>query len=273
MLGINIHGYRRGCSSGVGGTEILLVGDAEDFVFTEGSVDADGRAVGYATFARRAGAGAGATATVNSGAVSAISVDAGGTGYVTAPTVVIGGPGTGATAVATVVGGVVTAITVTAPGTGYTTAPTITFTGGGATAAGGAYLYPIDSTDDSIGVEVTQANADGTSSAWEYLITARQAVMCQALTNMAKKLDAASVCGQMLFIWRNNDGRIFSAGEKYVGTTSIPKFKTRQDGTKMQSGKKFTDFNGQDLSIKGSYSRPPYEFIGGFEALAAFIAP
>lgn len=68
--------------------------------------------------------------------VTTITVSDGGSGYTSAPTVVItGGGGSGATATATVVGGEVTAITVTAAGAGYTSAPTISFTGGGGTGA------------------------------------------------------------------------------------------------------------------------------------------
>ncbi|MEQ1747983.1 MAG: autotransporter-associated beta strand repeat-containing protein [Prosthecobacter sp.] len=66
--------------------------------------------------------------------VSAIQVTAGGSGYTTAPTVVISG-GTGATAVATVSGGAVTAITVTNRGAAYSGRPTVSFTGGGGSGA------------------------------------------------------------------------------------------------------------------------------------------
>jgi hypothetical protein len=84
---------------------------------------------GFSPNATYTGAGAGATATATeaSGAVTAIAVTAGGTGYTTAPGVVItGGGGSGATATATVSGGVVTGITITNGGSGYTSAPTVT---------------------------------------------------------------------------------------------------------------------------------------------------
>ncbi|MBI5057189.1 MAG: response regulator [Nitrospirae bacterium] len=63
------------------------------------------------------------------GAVSVVTVEAGGSGY-TDPVVTIDdvyGTGTGATATATVVGGVITAITVNTGGTGYS-APAVTIT-------------------------------------------------------------------------------------------------------------------------------------------------
>lgn len=68
------------------------------------------------SFTGGGGSGAAATATVVNGRVTAIAVTAGGTGYSTAPTVVIAGTG-GATATATVSGGVVTAIAMTNTGT------------------------------------------------------------------------------------------------------------------------------------------------------------
>lgn len=75
------------------------------------------------------GAGAAATAAINAGEVSSITVTSPGSGYTVPPSVIIsGGNGTGAVATATLTGGAVTAITVTTPGTGYTTAPTVTIT-------------------------------------------------------------------------------------------------------------------------------------------------
>ena len=70
------------------------------------------------------GGGSGATATAAC-ALGTLSLGAGGTGYVAPVVVFVGGGGTGATATATVVGGAITGLTVTAGGTGYTTLPTI----------------------------------------------------------------------------------------------------------------------------------------------------
>lgn len=68
-----------------------------------------------------------ATASISSGAVSSISVTAGGTGYSMNPTVTItGGGGTGAIATSVISNGVVTGITVVSGGSGYTGAPTVT---------------------------------------------------------------------------------------------------------------------------------------------------
>ena len=87
--------------------------------------------------------------------VSAIRITAGGTGYTSAPTVVItpvsgNTPTVAATATATVSGGAVTSISVTNNGSGYTSAPLISFTGGGGSGAtaiayiGGNQLFGIN---------------------------------------------------------------------------------------------------------------------------------
>lgn len=143
----------------------------------------------------------------------------------------------------------------------------------GATAAGGAYFYEIKSVIDSIIVDISQSNPESTSSEYAYEIKAKAAKLCQALGNFAKKMDAASVCCQLVFVWIGYDGTIFVAGEKFVNGLQIPAFRFKQDGSKYTTGLKFSAFNGGDLSFKGTYLRLPYEFTGGIAALTAFIAP
>jgi hypothetical protein len=77
---------------------------------------------------------------LTAGAVTSITVTAGGTGYTSAPTVVYtGGGGTGATATAVLGTGAtatqVVSITVNTVGSGYTSVPAITFTGGAGSGA------------------------------------------------------------------------------------------------------------------------------------------
>ncbi len=73
-------------------------------------------------------------------AVYSIDIDSGGSGYVSAPNVIItGGGGSGATAIATVEGGAVTAIDLTDGGIAYTSAPTVSFSEGNASAH--AHVY------------------------------------------------------------------------------------------------------------------------------------
>jgi hypothetical protein len=145
--------------------------------------------------------------------------------------------------------------------------------GSGSGTSGGAYLYGIESLSETIGIDITQANADGSSSSYEYIISARLAQMSQTMTNFNYKLDAAAVCCQLVFVWRSNDGHIFVAGEKYVDGDSIVPFRLRNDGSKVSSGKKFTEFNGEDLSLKGSYNRLPYEYTGTWSSIEALMAP
>lgn len=82
------------------------------------------------------GVSATATATLSGGAVTGITINNGGSGYTTAPTVnfygggaIVNG-GTKARATATITNGVVTGITLNSGGSGYTTAPTVTLSGG-----------------------------------------------------------------------------------------------------------------------------------------------
>lgn len=164
----------------------------------------------------------------------------------------------GVTLTRTIVGGITTTATA--------------FSGGAAANPGGAYLFEITSIQDTIEVTIGQSNGEGTSSEYAYEIKARTAQLCQAMTNFTKKLDAASICCQLIFVWINNDGKIFVAGEKYVNGLQIIRFKFRQDGSKFGGGKVFKDFNGGDLSFKANYLRNPYEFIGGVGALNPMIA-
>lgn len=267
MLGCTVKGYKRSCSPTTGGAGLLLIGDANDLNFISGDADADGNPTGYDSIELRGGSGGTGTATLSGDAVTSIAVGAGGTGYTSAPAVTLtGGGGTGATATATVSGGAITGFTVTNGGTGYTSAPTVNVG-----SASGAVLFEIDSLDDTIGFTADQSNADGSSSAYAYTISARMAQFSQAMTNFNAKIDAAAACCQLVFIVQKNDGKLFVAGEKYVNGVKIVPFKLRQDGSKVDIGKKFTDSDGQDLSIKGTYSRLPYEFTGGMEALQTFI--
>jgi hypothetical protein len=274
MICFQAAGYKRACSTVTGGVSSMYLADAEDFDFTAGAPDANGNDTGYSAIARVTGAGTGgaATATVSGGAVTGISVTTAGTGYTTAPHIQFtGGGGSGASAFATVSGGAITGITVTSPGSGYSTAPTVVIITG-ATAAGGAYLYEVISAVDTLGVDIDQTNPNG-SSGYAYTFSARLAQMSQTLTNFNSKLDSAANCCQLLVIWVTNDNKVFVAGERTVGGNKIVPFRIKQDGSKFSSGKKLDDFNGQDLSLKGSFGRLPFEFTGGLAGLTTFIAP
>ena len=69
----------------------------------------------------------------NAKSVQTLTINYGGAGYTTAPTITITGDNiTQATATCTVSGGVVNTVTITNAGSGYTTNPTVAVTGGGA---------------------------------------------------------------------------------------------------------------------------------------------
>ena len=78
--------------------------------------------------------GAAAAAVLTGGIVSSFNVTNGGTGYSSAPSVVLtaqpGDTGSGATATATIANGSVTGLTVANPGSGYLLPPIVSFSGG-----------------------------------------------------------------------------------------------------------------------------------------------
>ena len=87
------------------------------------------------TISGGAGSGAAATVTVD-GAISAIDVSAGGTGYTSSPLVsIVGGGGSGAAATAIITKGVVSRVLINSGGSGYTSQPEITIVGGGGSGA------------------------------------------------------------------------------------------------------------------------------------------
>jgi hypothetical protein len=135
MLSIAIRQLNKACQSTTGGVARIWIFDPEDFNFTQAAPNVNTGPQPYTAVERRT-FGSGATATAEIGlSLLNITIGSGGTGYTTAPTVVITGDGSGAEAIATVSGGVVTEIELTQPGVGYTEAPTISFTGGGGTGA------------------------------------------------------------------------------------------------------------------------------------------
>ena len=130
--------FSGGGGSGAAGTAITYSEISNITVTNPGS--------GYATPVvsfTGGGGGFGAAATanldpINPGQILSITITDHGTGYTTAPTVVIndsgGGGGINAAATAYVTG-VVIGISVTVPGSGYTSAPTVSITGGGGSGA------------------------------------------------------------------------------------------------------------------------------------------
>ena len=79
------------------------------------------------------------------GEVDSISISAGGSGYTSAPTVVIAGDGTGASATASISAGAVSSVTINTSGSGYSFAFVSFVGGGGANAEGTVNLGDADS--------------------------------------------------------------------------------------------------------------------------------
>lgn len=79
------------------------------------------------------------TNLISVGSISSIGIVRGGSGYTSAPSVVISAPnqtnGVQATAIATISANAVSSVTLTEAGSGYTSAPTVTLNGGGGTNA------------------------------------------------------------------------------------------------------------------------------------------
>lgn len=111
-----------------------------------------------------------ATATVSAGAITAITVTNGGTGYAAAPVVAISAfNGSGAAATASISGGVVTGITVTSGGSGYNNGPSGTFKIGSAdgSTAGAAFSF----LSASVGRRLAQAECEIYNSALRALFS------------------------------------------------------------------------------------------------------
>lgn len=270
MLCVDLIGFNRLCGGVTGGISDILIFDPSDYNFTQGEA-VNNVLPAYSAIALRGGTGAVATAAVEDGAVTGVTVGEGGTGFLSAPTVVFtGGGGTGAAATATVVAGVITAITVTNAGSGYTTAPAVSFTGGGASYAGGAKMYKISFQQDEAEWRWTHS-VQGCAVKYEHEFIFQLPENSQTLTTFQQALDAASCCCGLGFLFRMNSGKIFVAGEKYVNGESITRFTLKQDGSEGGSGKLYDEFNGGNIHIKGSYSRNLFEFSGSWSSIEALM--
>jgi hypothetical protein len=102
------------------------------------------------------------TDLLNIGSVGTIGITAKGSGYTSAPAVIISGPnqanGVTATANATITANTVSSITITNGGSGYTSAPTVTITGGGGSGAN-AIAQILTFTKGALYIQVTNGGS------------------------------------------------------------------------------------------------------------------
>jgi hypothetical protein len=140
----------------------------------------------------------------------------------------------------------------------------------GATAEDGAKIYPVHFNDNEAEYTPQRQNV-GASVKYTHGITTQLPDISQLLTTFLQSLDAASVCCGIGVVFRLNTGRIFVMGEKFVNANAIPRFKVKLGDFDGTSGKLFEDFNGMNVAFSGDYSRPLYEFTGGWDAIEAMM--
>jgi len=138
----------------------------------------------------------------------------------------------------------------------------------GATAEGGAKIFMLGFNENE--AEYTPSRQSvGSSVKYTHAITTQLPDLSHALTTFLQSADAASICCGIGIVVRLNSGRIFVMGEKFVNSLTIPKFKIKLGDFDGTSGKLFEEFNGMNVLFTGDYSRPLYEFTGGWAAIEA----
>lgn len=140
----------------------------------------------------------------------------------------------------------------------------------GATAEDGGKIFNIIFNENEAEYTFQRANV-GASVKYTHGITTQLPDISQALATFLQSADAASICCGIGLVFRLNTGRIFVMGEKFVNTNAIPKFKVKLGDFDGTSGKLFEDFNGANVLFTGDYSRPLYEFTGGWAAIEALM--
>ena len=141
----------------------------------------------------------------------------------------------------------------------------------GATAVGGARMFPINFQAKEAQLKAKQSRT-GCSVKYYYDITAQLPDLSNDLTSFLESLDDAGCCCGLGLVLLLNTGKILIVGEKYVNTALIPYFEVVMNGTDLDTGKKFDDFNGANVIFKAEYSRGPREYTGGVASIQAFEA-
>lgn len=111
----------------------------------------------------------------------------------------------------------------------------------------------------------------GCSVKYEHTFTFQLAENSHNLTTFLEALDAASCCCGLGVVIRLSSGKIFVCGEKYVNSSSIPRFTVLNNGSSGSSGKLYDDFNGGTIVLTGPYSRSLYEYNGTWADILALM--
>jgi hypothetical protein len=129
-------------------------------------------------------------------------------------------------------------------------------------------LYIVDFQVDN-GEYTWKQSVTGCSVKYEHEWILQLTENSQDLTTFLQSLDSGGCCCGIGVAFRLNSGKIFIAGEKYVNESAITKFIIKHDGSDGTSGKLLDDYNGANFHMKGSYSRPLYEYTGTWDSILA----
>ncbi len=163
------------------------------------------------------------------GEIDSVTITAGGTGYTSAPTVVIQGDGDGlAAGTATISGGAVTGVTITASGSGYSFA-FITFNGGGGSGAEGSVnlgdadsLPALQSAVEGASVNGTLDRVIVTTSGQDYAANDVQVTVTGDGTGAEASAYVNAATGAITKIRVTNPGSNYSYADIAIVNTSAP---------------------------------------------------
>lgn len=300
MICTTLQAYSRACGPVTGGISDIGVFDPDDYNFTQGAA-INGVAQSYSAITRRAGAvgtpGVAATGTVTITAVGAdgnvIAVwfnhlllgtftktaaettvtllAAALSAAINARTSITGFSSSPAVGVLTITapvsyGAAINTMLMLVDDQGTITATTVAFSGGTTGTVGKIYLvnFQRDEADWA-----WKQSTKGCSTKYEHTFGFQLPENSQALTTFLQALDSASCCCGLGMVIRLAGGRIFICGEKYVNSSSIPRFTVGQNGSSGGSGKLYDDFNGGNIVLVGNYSRNLYEYTGDWADITA----
>ncbi len=155
--------------------------------------------------------GAAATLTLTAGAITAVTLTAGGQGYTFAPDVTITDPtGSGAAVTATVANGRVTGFVIASGGTGYTN-PVVSFSGG---AGDDSRLDFV--TDSDISGAILDAQFNSSQSLFDSQTGFSRAFLYLAAHNLVERLLAAGEGLKSQYNWLTASKAVGSVQESFI---------------------------------------------------------